>query len=73
MEPAQVLSGEPTCTIVNRRDGVVLACDVEGLVTWAQRANCVMELVPQVGDFVAAGDPLFRVFQDGTRAIRRAQ
>jgi uncharacterized membrane protein len=44
---------------------VVLAFDVRGLVSLAERADCVLELVPQVGDFVAAGDPLFRVFQGG--------
>jgi len=31
----------------------------------AQRADCIIELVPQVGDFVATGDPLFRVFHGG--------
>jgi uncharacterized membrane protein len=44
---------------------VVLAFDIPGLVSLAQRADCVIELVPQVGDFLAVGDPLFRVFQGG--------
>ena len=64
-EPAKVLGGEPRCTIPNRREGVVLAFDMEGLVSLAQRADCVIEMVPQVGDFVAADQPLFRVFGDG--------
>jgi uncharacterized membrane protein len=34
-------------------------------VALAERANCVIELAPQVGDFVALGDPLFRIFQGG--------
>jgi uncharacterized membrane protein len=55
------LGEEPLCTIPSRRDGVVLAFDIPGLVVLAQRADCVLELVPQVGDFVAIGDPLFRV------------
>jgi uncharacterized membrane protein len=63
--PATPLKGEPTGTIPNGRDGVVLAFDIQGIVALAQRANCVIELVPQVGDFVAVGDPLFRVFQGG--------
>jgi uncharacterized membrane protein len=63
--PAEVPAGEPTVTIANPRDGVVLAFDIEGLVSLAQRADCVIELVPQVGDFVAAGDPLFRMYQGG--------
>ncbi len=63
---ADELEGQPTRTIPNRRDGVVLAFDISGLVSLAQRADCVIELVPQVGDFVAIGDPLFRIYQGGT-------
>ena len=63
--PAHVVCGEPTRTVVNPRDGVILACHVEGLVVLAQKANCVLELVPQVGDFVATGDPLFRLYRGG--------
>jgi uncharacterized membrane protein len=59
------LDGEPSRTITNRNDGVVLAFDIPGLVRLAQRADCVIELVPQVGDFVAIGDPLFRIFHGG--------
>lgn len=51
--------------IVNDEDGVLLAFDLNGLVTLAQRSNCVIELMPEVGDFVAADDPLFRIFQGG--------
>src|SRR5262249_5090172 len=31
----------------------------------ARRADCVIEMVPQVGDFIAIGDPLLRLFQGG--------
>jgi uncharacterized membrane protein len=64
-EAAEILAEKPTTTIHNRKDGVVLAFDEAGLVSLAQRADCVIELVPQVGDHVAAGDPLFRVYRDG--------
>jgi uncharacterized membrane protein len=65
-QPADKVLGEtPTTTVANTRDGVVLAFDIRGLVSLAERADCVLEMVPQVGDFVAAGDPLFRVFQGG--------
>ena len=64
-QPAQALTGEPRWTIPNLREGVVLAFDPEGLVSLAQRAGCVIEMVPQVGDFVAADQPLFRIFGDG--------
>ena len=60
------LSEKPTCTVSNSRDGVVLAFDIAGLLTLAERADSVIEMVPQVGDFVATGDPLFRVYQGDT-------
>jgi uncharacterized membrane protein len=62
---AEVLDGKPTATIRNRKDGVVLAFDEAGLLSLAERADCVIEMVPQVGNHVAAGDPLFRVFRGG--------
>jgi uncharacterized membrane protein len=64
-EAPGMLVAEPTLTVTNIKDGVVLAVDIQGLVSLAQRADCVIEMVPQVGDFVAIGDPLFRVFQGG--------
>ena len=42
--------------------GSVMAFGAAELVRLAERADAVVELVPQVGDSVAAGDPLFRVF-----------
>jgi uncharacterized membrane protein len=65
--PAPVLGTGPTRTILNARDGVLLAFDVHGLVSLAQRNDCVIEMVPQVGDFLAAGDPLFRLYQGGEK------
>lgn len=64
-ERAGVVSGEPALTVTSLREGVVLAFDIRGLVSMAQRADCVIEMAPQVGDFVAIGDPLFRVFGGG--------
>ena len=61
----QIPDGKPTVTITSPSDGVVLAFDQKGLVSLAQLADCVIEMVPQVGDQVSAGDPLFRVFQGG--------
>ncbi len=62
---AAVLDGEPARVIPTRKDGAVLAFDIRGLVSLARRADCVVEMVPQVGDFVAVGDPLFRIFRNG--------
>jgi uncharacterized membrane protein len=39
----------------------VLAFDVPGLVALGSRHDCVIELITQVGNFVAPGDLLFRV------------
>ena len=64
-KPIETLKEDPRRVIVNEVDGVVLAFDRRGLIALAERSNCVIELVPQVGDFVAAGDPLFRIFQAG--------
>jgi len=50
------------------KSGVVLAFSQSGLVEIASRAGAVIELVPQVGDFLARGEPLFRVHQ-GDKAI----
>ena len=56
---------EPSRTVEAGRSGVVLAFDVAGLVELARRADCLIEFVPQVGDFVTAGDPLFRLYRGG--------
>jgi uncharacterized membrane protein len=53
--------GGPAAALASPVDGVVLAVDLRGLMSLARRANGVIELVPQVGDFVAGGDPLFRI------------
>src|SRR5918995_3065481 len=44
-----------------REPGNVVRVDRAGLVAAARRADCVLELVPVVGDFVPSGAPLFRV------------
>jgi uncharacterized membrane protein len=48
--------------------GVFMAFDTKGLAEAAARKGCVIRLVPQVGDFVAEGDPLFQVY-GGSEAI----
>jgi uncharacterized membrane protein len=44
-----------------REPGSIVRVDRAGLVAAARRADCVLELVPVVGDFVPGGAPLFRV------------
>jgi uncharacterized membrane protein len=48
--------------ILSDEDGAVLAFNLKGLVALASRRHAIIELVPEVGDFIAAGDPLFRVY-----------
>ena len=55
-------TGDRQRTVENVHPGVVLAFDPIGLAALARRADCLIEVVPQVGDFVAKGDPLFRLY-----------
>jgi len=58
-----LLDEEAALTIASRKGGVVLAFDMQGLARLAERADCLIEMVPQVGDFVAAENPIFRIYQ----------
>ncbi len=40
---------------------IVLAVNLRRLIAEARRADGIIEFVPRVGDFVAVGDPLFRL------------
>jgi uncharacterized membrane protein len=51
--------------------GVVIAFHLDRLFGLAVRHDCIIELVPQVGDFVAAGAPLFRIYAGGGRMKSR--
>src|SRR3712207_2631476 len=55
-----VVTGGPD-EVVAAQPGNVVRVDRPALVTAARRADCVLELVPVVGDFVVGGSPLFRV------------
>lgn len=47
--------------VVATEPGALMRVDRAGLVAAARRADCTLELVPVVGDFVVGGAPLFRV------------
>jgi uncharacterized membrane protein len=64
-EPMSVLEREPSRTITSVQDGVMLGFDFNGLVKLAERGDCLIELVPEVGNFVASGDALFRIYLNG--------
>jgi uncharacterized membrane protein len=68
---AKAVSASPRI-VSSERDGVVLAFDVAGLVAAAKGAGCIVELVPQVGDFIVDGDPLFKIHHDSAGAAGEA-
>ncbi len=55
-----VVTGGPG-RIVAEQPGNVVRVDRLALVAAARQADCVLELVPVMGDFVVGGAPLFRV------------
>lgn len=63
--PIEAISDEQPRVVLSTVDGAVLAFDMRGLVALAQRSNCLIELVPEVGQFIAVDDPLFRIYQGG--------
>lgn len=59
----------PDRTVVNAgASGIILAVDQDGLIAKARNAKGMIEFVPQVGDFVAADEPLFQLY-GGAEAI----
>jgi uncharacterized membrane protein len=61
--------GPPDRTVLHRGpSAIVIAVNVKALLGEAKRADAVIELMPRVGDFVAADDLLFRVHR-GAREI----
>ena len=61
--PAATKRGPPERTVYIHGDsGIILAVNMPALIAEAQRADCIVELVPQMGDFVAVDDPLFYVY-----------
>lgn len=54
--------GMPSQVILySGKHGVIQALDIAALLDGAIRAGCTIEVVPQVGDFVTTGDPMFRL------------
>jgi uncharacterized membrane protein len=53
---------EPSFVVVSSEVGVLLAFDIKGIVALGTRHDSLIEMVPRVGDFVARGNPLFRIY-----------
>jgi uncharacterized membrane protein len=59
--PLSPVDPEAPGVVAARESGVVTMIGTQALVAEAQRADCVLELVPALGAFVPAGGPLFIV------------
>jgi uncharacterized membrane protein len=59
--PIRNPQSEPRVIVESSKDGVILACEIREIVEHARQSDCVLEMVPQVGDFIGRGDPLFRL------------
>ena len=54
--------GPPEKTLLHRgTSGIVIAINLRALTDAAKKANCIIEFVPRVGEFVSTGEPLFRL------------
>jgi uncharacterized membrane protein len=57
------LPSSPDRTVSNAgTSGILLALDLEGLIRQARHSDGMIEFIPQVGDFVATDEPLFRLY-----------
>ncbi|MER7841864.1 DUF2254 domain-containing protein [Streptomyces sp. NPDC096040] len=69
-------TGVPHDVLNTGEPGILIRFDLARLVQLAARADCVLETVPVMGDFVHGDSPLFRVRGDMSRldqaALRRA-
>jgi uncharacterized membrane protein len=66
--PRQKL-GRPDRVIYHRgSSGIILAADLESLTAAAEKSDGIIELAPQVGDFIAVDEPLFNLY-GGARGI----
>jgi uncharacterized membrane protein len=66
-EPSRILHTprqlSPVLRTVEHRgsSGIILAINLRRLIAEARKVDGIIEIVPRVGDFVAVGDPLFRL------------
>ena len=65
--PAVELDAGSPPVVSAAKSGVITVIGHEAIVGEAQRAGCVLELVPALGEFVPAGAPLFRVHGEPVR------
>jgi uncharacterized membrane protein len=56
--------------ILARRSGVLCHVNIDRLVAVARDGDCLIEVLPAFGEFVAAGSPLLRILGDPHRLAR---
>jgi uncharacterized membrane protein len=74
--PRDIRTGHDPDVVLAPEPGNVFRVDRPAIVAAARRADCVLELVPVMGDFLTAGAPLFRVHArlgDGAARSPRTQ
>jgi len=59
--------GEPGRIIQHRGTSeIILAANLDELIAEAKKSNGVIEFVPQIGDFIAVDEPLFKLYGSAT-------
>jgi uncharacterized membrane protein len=66
-EPGPKLERPDRVVLHSGSSEIVVAVNIDALKAEAERSNGVIELVPQIGDFVAVDEPLFHLY-GGTKA-----
>ena len=59
--PPQRLGAPRRVLLHPGRSGVILAVNLDALIAHARTSDGIIEIVPQVGDFLATGEPVFRL------------
>jgi uncharacterized membrane protein len=65
-KPVRPLAGAVTL-LHEGHSGVLLAADLIGLSRRAMAVSGIIELVPRIGDYIATGEPLFRLYDGAVR------
>jgi uncharacterized membrane protein len=70
--PAQIVTYRkgPSPFALHAAQGVLQAVDIGVCVQLARERDCIVRLLPQVGQYVASGEPLFEVFSAGDGTAR---
>ena len=72
MYPAPDDTSEDPAYVTARKSGVVTTIAYNHLIREARTGDCVLEMLPSMGEFVPAGGRLFEVYGDPSRIDSRA-